>query len=292
MNNEFDDQKQQFFKYICNNCQNTMFSKSELTTCVFCGENLNEKIDGQTINNYSHIIPFVVSKDDVIKNYKKRIMFNPIVPFVFKSKKVMQSISTIYIPEYLISTNVSGDVSFLAGDKQVIDNKKNTVTKKYRVKDYSNIDYNDILINLWSKIDNALFVGAFTYDYSQLKELNSNEFDDIVIGEDINLEEELTSLNTKILNNSLSFIKNSVKHDLKKVSENNLQIKLLNYKKILVPVYFLNVNYKGKNYQYIGNGQNGKDIFNFPIGILELVIFSLLLFLIIFAVAFLFAKIL
>ena len=54
MNNEFDNQKQQFFKYICNNCQNTMFSKSELTTCVFCGENLNEKIDGQTINNYSH----------------------------------------------------------------------------------------------------------------------------------------------------------------------------------------------------------------------------------------------
>ena len=60
MNNEFDNQKQQFFKYICNNCQNTMFSKSELNNCVFCGENLIEKIDGQTINNYSHIICFVV----------------------------------------------------------------------------------------------------------------------------------------------------------------------------------------------------------------------------------------
>ena len=43
------------------------------------------------------------------------------------------------------------------------------------------------------------------------------------LGSDLNQKELLTTLNTRITNKSLSIIRNSISHELKKVSENDLQ---------------------------------------------------------------------
>ena len=129
-------------------------------------------------------------------------------------------------------------------------------------------------------------------DYSNLQKVDLNRFEDIIINSDLDQKEELLQINTKIVNKSLSVIRTSVSHELKKVSENGLQTNLNDYKKVFVPVYYLNVNYKGKDYQFLMNGQNGINRFKLTFGIPELIVSSLVIFLIIFGISFLLASLL
>ena len=54
-------------------------------------------------------------------------------------------------------------------------------------------------------------------------------------------------------------------------------------------MYILNVKYDNKNYMYLMNGENGKSLINLTFGKIELAIVSLLIFGLIFLIAFLVA---
>ncbi len=280
--------------YTCDNCHLSLFSKEKVDTCIFCGHALNvsdEKID---TNGYSYFLPFNVEKEKAIKAYKRKVLFNPIIPLVFKNRKVVNNITAVYIPACLVDINVNGDVIFIAGDKinTLKDGKNVEEIKKYNVKNYNNFDYRNVFICLWSKINDFIFQKVFTYDYSNLQKVDLNRFEDIIINSDLDQKEELLQINTKIVNKSLSVIRTSVSHELKKVSENGLQTNLNDYKKVFVPVYYLNVNNKGKDYQFLMNGQNEINRFKLTFGIPELIVSSLVIFLIIFGISFLLASLL
>ena len=60
---------------------------------------------------------------------------------------------------------------------------------------------------------------------------------------------------------------------MKKLKSDKTSINFENTRKVLVPIYLLNVVYKGKDYTYIMNGQNGKSYINLPIGKFETILF-------------------
>lgn len=277
--------------FVCANCNTKVFSKNKLELCPVCHGHLTEASD-KSIDDYSHFIPFKINIDEAIRVYKKKVMFNPLIPFLFKSKRTIENIISAYVPGYLVGINVNGDVSFLAGDKVKSTDGKNFTTKKFNVKGYNNFDYRNILVSLWSKLDIAKFKDAFNYDYQQLEELNLENINEVIIDSDLNVEEVMNDLNTKVVNKSLSVIKKNIPHELKKITNNELKTNVIEYKKILIPVYYLNIRYKGKDYQYIMNGSCGKLSFSLTYGFVELIIFSMLIFLIIFGISFLLARIL
>jgi len=274
--------------YNCANCGINVIGKEGLLNCPFCHGNLLPNNDTSN-NDYMGVIPFNITIDEAISTYKNRILFNPIVPLIFKKNETVKAISKIYIPAYLVDVNVNGEVKFLAGKKTVMtrDKEKYTELKKYSIKNYNNFDYRNILISLCSKIDDHLFRSVCVYDCQNLEEIN---FNDTFVDSDIEVDKLVNDIKEKTINKSLSTIKNSILYELKKLIENNLQVNIINSKKIYIPVYFLNVKYKDKNYQYIMNGQNGKFKINVPLGIVETIISSLLLFFIIFIISFLIAK--
>ena len=279
--------------YKCQNCKSKFsFENDKLNNCPYCNSSEINNIEVEDLSDFL-IIPFSVSLEEVIKNYKKHFLFNPLVPFKFRQRKFINTITRSYFPIYITDINLRGEVEFLSGDKEKIvkDNKKAFELKKYRVTSDVNFDYSEVVINSFSKISELEFSQIFKYKLDNVSEMKDTYLKrSIVFSSDINVEEALNSSLEKLSNNSLNIVRRSIPHQKKKLDDSSLEPKIESLKKVLVPVYFINLKYRDKNYHYFMNGSNKKTYYSLPIGILESIIFGVLLFGIIFLISYLIVK--
>jgi hypothetical protein len=282
MNNNFDE----FFN---NNDNNTNVDNNS----SFNGfDNTNINNNNISSNNYTNklLIPFNKSLDDAYKDYKKKVIINPLIPLIFKKKSTVKSIKKCYLATYLSNVNISGDVSYLALDVNKSIDKKNTYEKqKYNVSTTSNFDYINLLEGAYSKIDNEILSYISDFDFNKV--INSNsDFNDITfLPEDTEINGISSKLQNNIMNHSIGIIRDSIQHDKKKLNQNNLVVNCNSNNKLYVPVYFVNIQYNNKDYIYLMNGDTGKSYINLPISKISIGIFSLIIFLIIFGIVYLIA---
>ena len=271
--------------YSCPSCLNKFKSADTITNCPYC----DSLVSGCDIDNitYDGIIPFSVSLDDAVNAYKKKVLFNPLLPFTFKSKKIIASIKPLYLSARICNTNISGDVLFLGGNKTSKNQKLSTI-QKVELSYTSNFDYNNVYINTCSKIDDSFLNTVNDYNFSLVNGFNEDICGNTpIIIPDIDNNEVSDKLNKRTMNHALIIIRDNIQYGLKKLVENKMIITDKGGINICVPVYLLNIKYKDKNYIYLMNGQNGNSNLMVTIGILETCIFAFILFALIFLVGFL-----
>lgn len=276
------------FNYKCNHC-NTIFlsfADNKITKCIMCNEDdIKCSSSIESVNVFA--IAFAKVLNDFINIYKKKIFWNPLVPIKFKRKKIIYSVSKVYLPAFLSNINQKGLIHFIGGEKETKEDKR-VETKRYNVVEKVYFDYNDILINTISKLDDKVFQTICDYDFSNLKEVDSS--DDLEISylvKDIDITDVSEKTRERIAKQTISIAAQNVPHSLKKLKADETSITFANTKEVYVPIYLLNVKYKNKLYQCIMNGQNGKFHFDIPIGIIETIIFSLIIFCLVFLISFL-----
>ena len=270
--------------YKCNDC-NLIYSKmGENKGCIYCGKN-NLNIIDNNILDIPYIIPFKIDKDSAINNYKSYFKFNPLVPNIFKNKNTISSISKIYISSELYDVSVSGNISFFGGDKT--DNEE---VKKFDIKDSVNFDYKNILVSSNSKISNEDFNCINDYNLELIQSFNNElvDNDTSIIYSDLSPMDITNNISNMVMDYSLGVIKKNINHQMKKIRDNKLAVNFSNNKTVLVPLYLLNVNYKDNSYLYLMNGQTGKVKFTVTYGKKEIIITSILLFILVFIISLLF----
>ena len=80
----------------------------------------------------------------------------------------------------------------------------------------------------------------------------------------------------------------NINYDLKKLEKNDMVFTNRASFKVFVPVYLLNVGYKGKNYLFLMNGVSGKYNISLTMSIVSTVIFSIIVFSLIVLLSYLF----
>lgn len=266
-------------EYSCSSC-NSKFctSRNDITNCIFCDSTNLEKREAPLSGNIS-VLPFKIDSFDVVKNYKKKTKFNPLVPFKFKKK--IDNIKKIYLPVYVTDIINEGNISFYGVNN-------NDLKSKYEIVQNIKFNYDDVVLKASSKVDDVLFEEINDYTFSELLDVNNSNLDDsIYLVNDISFEDISNTTKSKISKTSIKKIKNNINHTKKKLKEDNTTISFNNNRKLLVPIYLINIKYKDKDYSYIMNGQTGSSYINIPIGILETTIFSILLFGVVFLIGFL-----
>lgn len=273
-------------KYKCEDCRNRFVTKNKINNCIIC--NSSRFSEEENIENLDslQVLPFTKSMEEAIKNYTKKITFNPFIPWTFKKKNIRNSIKKVYIKNTIVSLKISGETIFLGMDKNNI-NKNESNKRKYKVVLKSNFDYEDVLVNNISKVEDRMFDEINNYNLSSLTDYNSSFLDSDIYILDNEYNEE--KIKNRAMKCSLNVIKDTVKHDMKKLDKSTLAAEVNSKKDVLIPMYILNVKYKEKDYFYLMNGVNGNCTIDFPIGKLELILFSIVIFLIIFLMAFLVA---
>lgn len=278
-------------QYDCPKCNSSFCSLNidDISNCVICGNTDIEKKELFLSENLLYV-PFLKNKDEVIKLYKKKVFFNPLIPIAFKKKNTLNSIHKIYIPGLLTNMIQSGSVEFLGGEKREYkeDKKKKVELKRFYVVQNIQFDYKKALFNPSSKIPEKVFQNICTYSFDSPQELDSNYQDEFLyLIEDISVSDMREKANNYISKSTLSILYKNIIHPLKKLKKDSSTIQFEDTKKILVPVYLLNIKYHKKDYFFMMNGENGRFLFRFPIGILETFLFSVVSFLIIFFIGYL-----
>lgn len=280
----FDNNKDELKEvYHCKDC-NTIFSfygdnLENNKLCVFCNK---ESVDFDKIvdNDQPYIIPYVKSQDEAISSYRKKVLWNPFIPIYFKKKTITKDMKKIYIPGYSLDLHVEGSALFQAKD-DLNKKKKQDNSKIYEVLLNTNIDYSDVILSQFSNFSDEMFDIICSNKISDLKEYSEALLKDCyVIKPNLTAEELSIKLRERTLKASIKTIKEGVKHQYKKIDQNNLTVNSNNVKQLLVPIYYLKTHYKEQDYYFIMNGESGKSYFTICYGKIGFVVTGIILFLV------------
>lgn len=287
--NGSDNGELNLFACKCRECGTSFITSCENDNfkCAYCGSIYCEH--EKTRDDDLYIIPFSKTQNDCIFDYKSKVK-NPLLPLKFRNKNIIKSINKVYIPSLVLNFNVSGNVIFLAGDREKKDKK--IETKKYKNTYEVNFDFIDYPVNLWTKIDEKTFNNINNYDFDKIVKLNEKIDlinNDSFIKEDLSESEANDMIHSKVLKSSSRIVREVIEHQLKKLENNGVKVDYSSAKKVLLPVYFLNVKYMNKDYIYIMNGENGNSFLNKIYSKISIIVVSLIIFSIIFLLSFLLA---
>ncbi len=273
--------KGDFNMFKCNSCNSTfgVSNGGVVEQCIICGEHevINANFNGNRIDGF---IPFSVSKNKAIEAYKSKVMLNPVIPFCFKSSNTINSIKKVYIPGFLYNTITSGDVNVLGAD-QTPNGKA-----KFDVVFNDTVEHNNLFYKSSSKINERVFNAVSNFNFNNVTTFNPNN-----IGQCYCLDSDLNQgdINAKVEDNCkkhvIAMTRKKVNHQMRKVVGNSLVTQINSVQNVLVPVYLLNVRYGGKDYMYVMNGETGESSLDVTNGILEMIIFGLIVGLIVFGIA-------
>lgn len=288
-----EDSVEEIDVYRCKNCGAEIMADENTTAtfCVYCGSTaiLKNRINQGRVPNY--IIPFKNVKEDAIAAFKRITKGKPLMPKCFKDPKNIQKITGVYIPFWAYDLIARGEVEFEASDVKSWSDSRYyyTKTSRYSVKKSGYFDYSKVLADASSRFPNDLMDSLEPFNYDGLQEYNHAYLSGFLAEKyDVDENDGLSRVTERTNNTSIDLIKNTIRHQRKRVVNNGLEVSASHTHYIMLPVWMVNIKYGDKNYTFAMNGQTGKIVGNIPIGVKETVIWSILIFIVLFALGFAF----
>ena len=149
-----------------------------------------------------------------------------------------------------------------------------------------NVEHVNLFYKSSAKINERVFNAISNYNFN-----NVTMFDPNNIGQAycFDCDVDQTELNKKVEDNCIKHViamtRKKVNHQMKKVQGNNLVTSISNVQNVLVPVYFLNVRYNGKDYMFVMNGETGEFSLDVTNGVLEMILFGVVVGLLVFGIS-------
>lgn len=256
----------------CFNCGAKLdINEREITkTCPYCNNNFVLELEEIKGLKPDLIIPFQFDKDTAIEKYKQNVKKKFFLPNKFKKSPDYSTISGTYISSFsfdsFTESQYKGRLSKTETYRDSNGNSHSRTTYQ-NISGNKNVDFKDIIVEASSHAEQNLFEEIKPYN---INETTVFKFEpDFIRG--YNVETNDNSLSQcKVISENLmkENIKRIVlsKYNYDRVEYFNLTTSFSNnkYSYMLVPVYFININYKNKTYLTYLNGQTGKLGDNLP----------------------------
>ena len=261
---------------VCNACGAEIVTDKNTasTFCAFCGSPalVTRRLTREFKPDY--IIPFQFDKEKAIKIFEEYCAGVDHLPKDFKSSKVLSKMTGLYVPTWIISSEVEVFVAGQGRMGKMIDTayeENHTSTSN----NYSRLTYGKVKFRLKNvpfdgeiKIANRLMAAAEPFDYSALERFRpeflqgyfAEKYDEQPLDMTDRIYQRLDKYALAVCDEVTfgydDFVPSS---DMSTTRYNNQDIKYA-----LLPCWFLSLTYDGINYQYIVNGQTGKVSGEFP----------------------------
>ena len=261
---------------VCNSCgaQIVTDKNTASTFCAFCGSPalVTRRLTREFKPDY--IIPFKFNKEQAIKIFEDHCATISHLPKSFKSKKVLEKLTGLYVPTWIISTEVEVNVVGKGNKGKMVDYSYSDYHAS-TVNNYSMLTYGKVKFRLKNvpfdgeiKIPNRLMAACEPFDYSELIRFRpeylqgyfAEKYDEQPLDMTDRIYRRLDryafSVCEKVTFGFDRFVPDT---NASYTSYYNPDIKYA-----LLPCWFLSLEYDGKSYQYIVNGQTGKVAGDFP----------------------------
>lgn len=249
--------------YTCPNCGAGVIcdSLTASTRCHFCHTPviLTGRLSGEFKPDL--IIPFSVTREQAEQAFKEYRKGKILLPNGFASAAQIQNITPLYVPYWLKSGSVRGYLeaegkkvrSWRSGDTQY------TNTKVYNVTRRAEMVFVRVPCDGSKRIDDSLMESIEPFNYNGVKPFSMSYLSGCGAEKyDVTSEEAAQRIDQRVAEAAVSVLKSDMT-GYSSVTEKHREIAYMSQATVyaLLPVWFLNYTYKGKDYPFVMNGQTG-----------------------------------
>ncbi len=257
--------------YNCVSCGAEVIAADEQisTTCPYCGNNivLTDKISGKL--RPDGLIPFRIHQKqlpDAVKSFYKG---KELLPKDFFTEQKLSKVTGIYVPFWVFSGNLSGELRFhgeitsshRSGDYVV------TETRNYQVYRDADLNFEDIPVDASSRIADKLTDSLEPFDMSDVKPFDMRYLAGFTADRfDLASKDVAKKAKSRMQATAENAVISTVEKEYSGVKRTGGSLRTtLSARYLLLPVYLFTLTYGGKKYEFAVNGQNGKVVGELPI---------------------------
>lgn len=233
------DMLEQLVEFSCSSCGGNIITKntSASARCPFCNHEVVISSNFSGDIRPDKVIPFKRKAEEFAEKYREEIASAAFAPKEFSDPAVTDNIVGCYIPIWLYSCSC--------------DCKTNNYSAKYKVTDYPILG-TDIKKEAFYSVASFLYDEAEDFTESCLTGFYASRY---TIGAEHVLDIVEKEVRSACSARAAILAEGDYIPDAQKAETSLSDLKLMYY---LVPVWFLNVTYKGNDYTFAMNGQTGE----------------------------------
>ena len=257
--------------FTCPACAGVLMTdhQTAATFCPYCGNPtvIPNRVSG--LLRPDGVIPFSTGKEDAEAAFLRLCKGKPLLPKFFKEQQQLEKITGIYVPFWLYDCKSHLDGSYKATRIHTWSDRdyNYTKTEHYLLTRQAGAEFAGIPMDGSSKMDDSFMESIEPYDYSRMQPFDTaylsgflaDKYDvEAAAGEQRIRQRVDNSMNELLQPSFIGF------HSVIPTSR-QLKVDRSKAKYVLLPVWMLNTNYKGKTYTFAMNGQTGKMTGSFPV---------------------------
>ena len=271
----FEAEKERFNNtavYICKSCGAEIECEktTAATNCPYCDNVvvLSDRLSSGLKPNA--IIPFELDEKQAIEAVLLHFKDKKLLPRDFMSSHKLSKIKGIYVPFWLFDSGIDGKMKFEGTHVRHYSDRNYdyTETRHYLVYVDGEMRFEKIPVDGSVKMDDDLMDALEPFDYSRLKKFSDAYLSGFMADRfDTDPDESLPRASSRMQNSAEDVLRDSADEGFDTLTKlgSSIQLKDSSVKYALLPVYLLNMSYKGKNYRIAVNGQTGKVVGELPI---------------------------
>lgn len=249
--------------YTCQNCGAQIIAEAETaaTFCYYCHAPV--VLAGRLSGEYcpAYVLPFALNREDALDKFHKWCKKRWFLPKGFTSEKQLEKMSGVYVPFWV--TNCQADTyvggiakrvrSWTEGDYRV------TETQEYQVERAAMIPYRGVPADGSQKIEDALMDAIEPFPYAKMKKFSMQYLSGFMAQKyDVSYEQVLPRVQQRVEESSFNLLRSDIKgYSSVVLTQKQAVMRNIQHDYVLLPVWFMNYHYRGKDYNFAMNGQNG-----------------------------------
>lgn len=226
------------------------------------------------------IIPFSVSRQDAEKAFQEYTKGKFLLPKGFKSKAQIKEISSLYVP-YWMKSGIAR-VSVQADCKKIktwrVGDMRYTNTKYYQSSRDGEFTFIRVPCDGSKRIDDTLMESIEPFNYSGIKKFSMSYLSGCAAEKyDVSSAAAEQRIDQRIREAAVELLKQDMKaqgYDSISTTSADLRFPRKTVIYAMLPVWFLNYQYNGKDYPFVMNGQTGNRFGILPVSKLRSFLFG------------------
>ena len=268
--------------YSCENCGAEIIADKAIasTHCAYC--NTPVILKGRVSGDFrpDKIISFKYGKEKAQEKFKKWCFSKWFVAKEFKSSSILNEIKGIYVPFWIADCFVNTYAVIDATEVSEWTSGKKRYKKTRYYECYRNADmlYTGIPADASTHFDDKTMEAIEPFNYKELEPFSLSWLSGFLSEKyDVEKESVFPRIQKRAEDASIETILSSVSgYDSTSVRNSEVEFKNVAWNYVMMPAWFLNYKYKGKDYFFAMNGQTGKITGKLPINKLKLALASVL----------------
>ena len=257
--------------FICQSCGGEIIcdGNTVASSCPYCDNPvvISGRVSGALRPDL--VIPFQYDQDAAVAALRKHIGKRKLLPKIFKDENHIREIKGIYVPFWLFDADADGNVLYRATQVRTWSDSNYiyTRTRHFSVRRAGTLGFSGVPVDGSTKMPDDLMESIEPFDLSKAVDFQTAYLAGYLADKyDVSPEDSKLRANERIKVSTCRALEGTVL-GYTTVTAVKSSVKLENGKVryAFYPVWLLNTQYKGKNYQFAMNGQTGKFVGNLPI---------------------------